>query len=140
MDDLRDYRFYAPDMIHLSLIAIDYIFSIFKNVFLSENAINEIRPYLIADGGDIKVVSVDNKNIVNLELLGSCENCPISDMTLKNGVEETIKKHAPETASICIVAFSSAHVFLSVVNSMKKLVGLTNGSLCMEKILTFLIV
>ena len=55
-----------------------------------ENAIDEIRPYLIADGGDIKVVSVDNKNIVNLELLGSCEKCPISDMTLKNGVEETL--------------------------------------------------
>jgi|TARA_Y100001949_G_C15913552_1_gene297959 Fe-S cluster biogenesis protein NfuA len=65
-----------------------------------ENAIDEIRPYLIADGGDIKVVSVDNKNIVNLELLGSCENCPISDMTLKNGVEETIKKHAPEIKGI----------------------------------------
>tara|TARA_B110000263_G_C15269842_1_gene492919 strand:+ start:1147 stop:1389 length:243 start_codon:yes stop_codon:yes gene_type:complete len=65
-----------------------------------ENAIDEIRPYLIADGGDIKVVSVDNKNIVNLELLGSCESCPISDMTLKNGVEETIKKHAPEIKGI----------------------------------------
>ncbi|HIF48702.1 MAG TPA: NifU family protein [Cytophagales bacterium] len=65
-----------------------------------ENAIDEIRPYLIADGGDIKVVSVDNKNVVNLELLGSCENCPISYMTLKNGVEETIKKHAPEIKGI----------------------------------------
>ena len=65
-----------------------------------ENAIDEIRPYLIADGGDIKVVSVDNKNIVNLELLGSCGSCPISDMTLKNGVEETIKKHAPEIKGI----------------------------------------
>ena len=65
-----------------------------------ENAIDEIRPYLIADGGDIKVVSVDNKNIVNLELLGACEKCPISDMTLKNGVEETIKKHAPEIKGI----------------------------------------
>ena len=65
-----------------------------------ENALEEIRPYLIADGGDIKVVSVDNKNIVNLELLGSCESCPISDMTLKNGVEETIKKHAPEIKGI----------------------------------------
>ena len=65
-----------------------------------ENAIDEIRPYLIADGGDIKVVSVDNKNVVNLELLGSCESCPISELTLKNGVEETIKKHAPEIKGI----------------------------------------
>ena len=43
-----------------------------------EIAIDEIRPYLIADGGDIKVVSIDNKNIVNLELLGSCETCPVT--------------------------------------------------------------
>ena len=56
-----------------------------------EIAIDEIRPYLIADGGDIKVVSIDNKNIVNLELLGSCETCPMSPMTLKAGVEEAIK-------------------------------------------------
>ena len=48
-----------------------------------EIAIDEIRPYLEADGGDIKVVSIDNKNIVNLELIGSCEKCPMSPMTLK---------------------------------------------------------
>ena len=65
-----------------------------------EIAIDEIRPYLIADGGDIKVVSIDNKNIVNLELLGSCETCPMSPMTLKSGVEEAIKKQVPEIKGI----------------------------------------
>ena len=65
-----------------------------------EIAIDEIRPYLIADGGDIKVVSIDNKNIVNLELLGSCETCPMSPMTLKAGVEEAIKKQVPEIIGI----------------------------------------
>ena len=65
-----------------------------------EIAIDEIRPYLIADGGDIKVVSIDNKNIVNLELLGSCERCPMSPMTLKAGVEEAIKKQVPEIKGI----------------------------------------
>lgn len=65
-----------------------------------EVAIDEIRPYLIADGGDIKVVSIDNKNIVNLELLGSCETCPMSPMTLKAGVEEAIKKQVPEIKGI----------------------------------------
>ena len=68
-----------------------------------ENAIEEIRPYLIADGGDIKVISIDNKNIVNLELLGSCETCPMSPMTLKAGVEEAIKKQVPEINGICAV-------------------------------------
>ena len=65
-----------------------------------EIAIDEIRPYLVADGGDIRVISIDNKNIVNLELLGSCETCPMSPMTLKAGVEETIKKQVPEINGI----------------------------------------
>jgi Fe-S cluster biogenesis protein NfuA len=65
-----------------------------------EKAIDEIRPYLIADGGDIRVVSIDNKNIVNLELLGSCEACPMSPMTLKGGVEEAIMKQVPEITGI----------------------------------------
>ena len=47
-----------------------------------ETAIEEIRPYLIADGGDIKVISIDNKNIVNLELLGSCETVSYTHLTL----------------------------------------------------------
>lgn len=68
-----------------------------------ESAIDEIRPYLIADGGDIKVISIDNKNIVNLELLGSCETCPMSPMTLKAGVEEAIKKQVPEINGIYAV-------------------------------------
>ena len=68
-----------------------------------EIAIDEIRPYLIADGGDIKVVSIDNKNIVNLELLGSCETCPMSPMTLKAGVEEAIKKQVPEIKGITAI-------------------------------------
>ena len=65
-----------------------------------EGAIDEIRPYLIADGGDIKVISIDNKNIVNLELLGSCETCPMSPMTLKGGVEEAIMRQVPEITGI----------------------------------------
>lgn len=68
-----------------------------------ESAIDEIRPYLIADGGDIKVISIDNKHIVNLELLGSCETCPMSPMTLKAGVEEAIKKQVPEINGIYAV-------------------------------------
>ncbi len=65
-----------------------------------ESAIEEIRPYLIADGGDIKVLSINSQNIVNLELLGSCERCPMSPMTLKAGVEEAIKKQVPEINGI----------------------------------------
>ena len=72
-----------------------------------ENAIDEIRPYLIADGGDIKVVSIDNNNIANVEFLGNCENCPMTPMTLKSGVEEAIKKNVPEIKGINTINFSN---------------------------------
>ena len=67
------------------------------------DTIEYIRPAVQADGGDIKVISIDNKNIVNLELLGSCETCPMSPMTLKAGVEEAIKKQVPEINGIYAV-------------------------------------
>jgi len=81
-----------------------------KNVSLIEkveNALDEIRPYLIADGGDIKVVSIDNNNIANVEFLGNCENCPMTPMTLKSGVEEAIKKNVPEIKGINTINFSN---------------------------------
>ena len=72
-----------------------------------ENALDEIRPYLNKDGGDIKVVSIDNNNIANIELLGNCESCPMSPMTLKLGVEEAIKKNVPEIKGIKTINFSN---------------------------------
>ena len=75
-----------------------------------ENALDEIRPYLIKDGGNIKVVSIDNNNIANIELLGNCESCPMSPMTLKLGVEEAIKKNVPEIKGIKTINFSNIFV------------------------------
>ena len=72
-----------------------------------ENALDEIIPYLNKDGGDIKVVSIDNNNIANIELLGNCESCPMSPMTLKLGVEEAIKKNVPEIKGIKTINFSN---------------------------------
>ncbi len=72
-----------------------------------ESALDEIRPYLNKDGGDIKVVSIDNNNIANIELLGNCESCPMSPMTLKLGVEEAIKKNVPEIKGIKTINFSN---------------------------------
>tara|TARA_B100001175_G_scaffold287881_1_gene270647 strand:+ start:467 stop:715 length:249 start_codon:yes stop_codon:yes gene_type:complete len=72
-----------------------------------EIALDEIRPYLIKDGGNIKVVSIDNNNIANIELLGNCESCPMSPMTLKLGVEEAIKKNVPEIKGIKTINFSN---------------------------------
>ena len=61
-----------------------------------EFAINSIRPYLHADGGDIKVLEVTADNVVIVEMLGACGGCPMSSMTLKAGVEDAIKQAYPE--------------------------------------------
>lgn len=65
-----------------------------------ENVINQIRPYLQADGGNINFVELSEDNTVYVELLGACKSCPMSVMTLKNGVEEAMKKAIPEIKSV----------------------------------------
>lgn len=65
-----------------------------------DQAINNIRPYLEADGGDVKVLDIDDDYVVLVELLGACESCPMSPMTMKAGIEEAVKRVAPEVKSI----------------------------------------
>jgi Fe-S cluster biogenesis protein NfuA len=60
-----------------------------------QDALSEIRPFLESDGGNIELVSITN-DVVKVKLLGNCVNCSVNQMTLKNGVEMTIKKYAPE--------------------------------------------
>jgi Fe-S cluster biogenesis protein NfuA len=68
-----------------------------------EKALDEIRPFLKSDGGDIKLLSVE-ENIVKVQLQGACTGCSVNQMTLKNGVEATIKKYAPEIEEVINVA------------------------------------
>jgi Fe-S cluster biogenesis protein NfuA len=65
-----------------------------------ENVIDQIRPYLQQDGGDIKLVEITDDNIVNVKLQGACGSCPYSMMTLKNGVETAVRKAIPEIKSV----------------------------------------
>ncbi len=65
-----------------------------------EVALEEIRPFLKADGGDIELVEVIENKLVKIRLLGACTMCSINQMTLKSGVEMTIKKHAPEIEQV----------------------------------------
>lgn len=65
-----------------------------------KNLIEQVRPYLQQDGGDINFVNITDDMIVNVELTGACGSCPYSTMTLKNGVENTIKKALPEIKSV----------------------------------------
>ena len=64
-----------------------------------EKALDEIRPFLISDGGNIKLLSIEN-NIVKVQLEGACNGCSVNQMTLKNGVEATIKKYAPQIEEV----------------------------------------
>ncbi|GAB2987433.1 NifU family protein [Cyclobacterium sediminis] len=61
-----------------------------------EKALDTIRPYLEADGGNVKIVDLSKDMVLQLELTGACSSCPMSTMTLKAGVEEAIKKAIPE--------------------------------------------
>jgi len=65
-----------------------------------EKALEEIRPFLQNDGGDIELVSVEKNNSVTVRLLGNCVSCSVNQMTLKSGVEMTIKKYAPEIENV----------------------------------------
>lgn len=64
-----------------------------------EQALEEIRPFLKSDGGDIKLLSIE-KGTVKVQLEGACSGCSVNQMTLKNGVEATIKKYAPEIEKV----------------------------------------
>ncbi len=65
-----------------------------------EQALDNIRPYLIADGGNVKVLEISDDKIVKLEFIGSCGSCPMSSMTFKAGLEEAILKNVPEIRGV----------------------------------------
>jgi len=65
-----------------------------------EDIINQIRPQLQADGGDIRFVELTPDNVVRVELQGACGSCPHSKITLKHGVEALIKNYIPEIQSV----------------------------------------
>ncbi|WP_350289904.1 NifU family protein [uncultured Croceitalea sp.] len=68
-----------------------------KNV---EKALDEIRPFLQSDGGDISLISIDDDTSVKVKLEGNCIGCSVNQMTLKSGVEMTIKKYAPQIEEV----------------------------------------
>ena len=65
-----------------------------------EKALQEIRPFLNSDGGDIKLISIEDEKHVKVQFEGACTNCSVSHMTIKAGVETTIKKYAPQIETV----------------------------------------
>jgi Fe-S cluster biogenesis protein NfuA len=68
-----------------------------------EEALSQIRPYLEADGGNVSLVEVTSEYVVKVKLTGACKTCSMSIMTLKAGIEETIKRAVPEIKSVVAV-------------------------------------
>ncbi len=69
-----------------------------------EEALDEIRPFLQNDGGDISLVSIEDGKVVNVQLQGACVGCSVNQMTLKSGVEMTIKKYAPQIEKVVSIS------------------------------------
>ena len=65
-----------------------------------KTALENVRPSLQADGGDVEFVSVSEAGVVSVKLTGACGSCPMAQMTLKNGVEAYLKREIPEVSSV----------------------------------------
>lgn len=65
-----------------------------------EDALATIRPYLQGDGGDVRLHAIHDDMVVEVELLGACESCSMSQMTMKAGLEEAVKRAAPEVREV----------------------------------------
>ena len=65
-----------------------------------EQALETIRPYLIADGGDVAIEEITSDNVVRLKLLGNCGSCKMSFMTMKAGIEQAIMKAVPQITAV----------------------------------------
>jgi len=68
-----------------------------------EQALESIRPYLIADGGDVAIDEITEDKVVKLKLLGNCGSCKMSFMTMKAGIEQAIMKAVPEITSVVAI-------------------------------------
>ena len=69
-----------------------------------EKALQEIRPFLNSDGGDISLVSIEDDKHVKVRFEGACTGCSVNQMTLRAGVETTIKKYAPQIETVVNIA------------------------------------
>lgn len=76
-----------------------------KNILLSriDKALDEVRPHLAVDGGNLEVIDLTDDLVLRIKWLGNCVNCSMSLFTLRAGIEHTIKKHVPEITKVVAV-------------------------------------
>ncbi len=65
-----------------------------------EAALNKVRPFLQADGGDVELIDISPDGVVQVRLTGACGGCPMSQMTLKHGVEKVLREEVPEVTGV----------------------------------------
>lgn len=65
-----------------------------------EEVLNQVRPALQADGGDVELIDVSDDGVVSVRLTGACGSCPMSTMTLKMGIEKTLRENLPEVKEV----------------------------------------
>lgn len=65
-----------------------------------QEVLNQVRPALQADGGDVELVDVSDEGVVSVKLTGACGSCPMSTMTLKMGIERTLMENIPEVKEV----------------------------------------
>lgn len=65
-----------------------------------QQSLDTVRPALQADGGDVELVDVSDEGVVSVRLTGACGGCPMSTMTLKMGIERTLRQHVPEVTRV----------------------------------------
>lgn len=80
-----------------------YISSVEELIRKIESSLDSIRPYLKADGGNVKVMDITPENVVRLEFIGACGHCSMSSMTFKAGVEAAIMRDVPEIKGIEVI-------------------------------------
>ena len=80
-----------------------YISTLEEQIQKIESSLNSIRPYLKADGGDVKVLEITPENVVRLEFVGACSQCSMSSMTFKAGVEAAIKRDVPGIRGVEVI-------------------------------------
>lgn len=71
----------------------------------AKGALDEIRPFLMEDGGDLEIIELTDDNVLKIEFKGACSNCSMNNMTFKNGVEDAIRRLVPEIKSVEPVNF-----------------------------------
>lgn len=102
-----------------------------------ETVLDELRPYLRSDGGDCKIVEIDG-NIVKLELQGSCSSCSASSVTLKMGIERTLKERIPEVSEVIAVSPDeeplSQEGVEEVLNGIRPFLSVSGGTIDLHEL------